>query len=193
MGAILGGRSKPSQSRGAYMRNCAKPSRCLRSLTSWDTPMTDYAIARIEDVEELSDGRCPWRPIRHHFGITSFGVNSWTAREAGERMINEHDESEPDSGAQRLRSSIWGARSRSPSNLARTRARTLTSTRSAASPRFRSSSRPQAGPSPSSRLLLRHRPVEQCEQLGEVPLGSGLVVSSGIGHRVAVRRTLVEL
>jgi tetratricopeptide (TPR) repeat protein len=35
--------------------------------------------------------------VRHHFGITSFGVNAWTAREAGARIINEHDESEPDS------------------------------------------------------------------------------------------------
>jgi tetratricopeptide (TPR) repeat protein len=59
--------------------------------------MADYAIARLEEIEELSDGRCPYRPVRHHFGITSFGVNSWTAREAGDRIINEHDESEPDS------------------------------------------------------------------------------------------------
>jgi hypothetical protein len=30
-------------------------------------------------------------------GITAFGVNAWTARDAGDRIINEHDESEPDS------------------------------------------------------------------------------------------------
>jgi tetratricopeptide (TPR) repeat protein len=35
--------------------------------------------------------------VRHHFGISSFGVNAWTAREAGDRIINEHDEAEPDS------------------------------------------------------------------------------------------------
>jgi tetratricopeptide (TPR) repeat protein len=34
--------------------------------------------------------------VRHHFGISSFGVNAWTARNAGDRIINEHDESEPD-------------------------------------------------------------------------------------------------
>ena len=38
-----------------------------------------------------------FRPVRHHFGITSFGVNAWTAPEVGDRIINEHDESEPDS------------------------------------------------------------------------------------------------
>jgi tetratricopeptide (TPR) repeat protein len=59
--------------------------------------MTSYAVARLEDIEELTDGREPFRPVRHHFGITSFGINAWTAHEAGGRIINEHDESEPDS------------------------------------------------------------------------------------------------
>ena len=59
--------------------------------------MTRYAVARLEEIEELTDGREPFRPVRHHFGITSFGVNAWTAREGGDRIINEHDESDPDS------------------------------------------------------------------------------------------------
>jgi tetratricopeptide (TPR) repeat protein len=58
--------------------------------------MTEYAVAHLDEIEELSDGRCPWRPVRHHFGITSFGVNAWTGREPGDRIINEHDESDPD-------------------------------------------------------------------------------------------------
>jgi hypothetical protein len=60
--------------------------------------MTDYAVARLDEIDELNDGRCPFRPIRHHFGITSFGVNTWTAPEVGDRIINEHEESEEDSG-----------------------------------------------------------------------------------------------
>jgi tetratricopeptide (TPR) repeat protein len=60
--------------------------------------MTSYAVARLDEIDELNDGRCPFRPVRHHFGITSFGVNAWTARAAGDRIINEHDESEEDSG-----------------------------------------------------------------------------------------------
>lgn len=59
--------------------------------------MTSYAVARLEEIEELTDGREPFRPVRHHFGITSFGVNAWTAPEVGDRIINEHDESDPDS------------------------------------------------------------------------------------------------
>ncbi len=59
--------------------------------------MTSYAVAQLAEIEEVSDGRCPFRPVRQHFGITSFGANAWTARDAGARIINEHDESEPDS------------------------------------------------------------------------------------------------
>jgi tetratricopeptide (TPR) repeat protein len=60
--------------------------------------MASYAVARLDEIDEVNDGRCPFRPVRHHFGITSFGVNAWTARDAGGRIINEHDESDPDAG-----------------------------------------------------------------------------------------------
>ena len=56
--------------------------------------MSGYAVTRLDEIDEVNDGRCPWRPVRHHFGITAFGVNAWTARDAGDRIINEHDESE---------------------------------------------------------------------------------------------------
>ena len=56
--------------------------------------MSEYAVAHLEEIEEISDGRCPSRPIRHHFGISSFGVNAWTGRETGDRIINEHDEAD---------------------------------------------------------------------------------------------------
>jgi tetratricopeptide (TPR) repeat protein len=59
--------------------------------------MTRYAVARLEEIDELTDGREPFRPVRYHFGITSFGVNTWTGRDVGDRIINEHDESDPGS------------------------------------------------------------------------------------------------
>ena len=58
--------------------------------------MERHAVAHLDEIDELDDGRCPFRPVRHHFGITSFGVNAWTARDAGDRIINEHDEGPPD-------------------------------------------------------------------------------------------------
>ena len=44
----------------------------------------------------LGDG---WSPIRRGLGIQAFGVNAWTAREAGATVIQEHDE---DSGHEEL-------------------------------------------------------------------------------------------
>jgi tetratricopeptide (TPR) repeat protein len=58
--------------------------------------VSGYAVAHLDEVDEMDDGRCPWRPVRHHLGITAFGVNAWTGHDAGDRIINEHDESDPD-------------------------------------------------------------------------------------------------
>jgi tetratricopeptide (TPR) repeat protein len=58
--------------------------------------MSEYAVARLDEIEEVTDGREPWRPVRRHFGITSFGVNTWSGRNAGDRIINEHDEAGED-------------------------------------------------------------------------------------------------
>jgi mannose-6-phosphate isomerase-like protein (cupin superfamily) len=38
------------------------------------------------------------RPYRHHFGIKTFGITAVTAHSDGDPLINEHDETEPESG-----------------------------------------------------------------------------------------------
>jgi tetratricopeptide (TPR) repeat protein len=62
--------------------------------------MGSWRAARIDEIEEISDGRAPWHPVRHHFGIDAFGVNAFTGNEPGDRLINEHDEA--DDGQQEL-------------------------------------------------------------------------------------------
>ena len=57
--------------------------------------MVDYSVAHLDDIEELPDAGCHYRPIRHHLGITAFGVTAWTAHAAGDTVINEHDEGDP--------------------------------------------------------------------------------------------------
>jgi len=44
------------------------------------------------DAIEMPDGFV-WRPIRRRFGIRAFGVNAYTAKEAGGRVVEEHSES----------------------------------------------------------------------------------------------------
>jgi hypothetical protein len=56
--------------------------------------MSRFAVTRLDEIDEVYDGRCPSRPVRHHLGITAFGVNAFTGRDAGDRIINEHDEDE---------------------------------------------------------------------------------------------------
>jgi tetratricopeptide (TPR) repeat protein len=52
-------------------------------------------IARIDDLERYQisgqDG-LTWRPIRRYFDIKAFGVNAYTAEEAGQRVVEEHRE-----------------------------------------------------------------------------------------------------
>jgi len=54
--------------------------------------VADYLVAHLTEIDELSDGRAPFRPVRLKLGITSFGVNTWTGHQTGDRIINEHDE-----------------------------------------------------------------------------------------------------
>ena len=60
--------------------------------------MAGWRVAQLQEMEEYDDGRCPYRPVRHHLGITAFGATTWTARAAGDRILNEHDETDPTSG-----------------------------------------------------------------------------------------------
>ena len=52
-------------------------------------------IARMEDLERYpisgQDG-LTWRPVRRHFDIRSFGINAYTAEEAGQRVVEERAE-----------------------------------------------------------------------------------------------------
>jgi tetratricopeptide (TPR) repeat protein len=64
--------------------------------------VSNYTVTRLDEIEVVDDGRVPMRPVRHHFGIQAFGVNTWTAAEAGDRIINEHDEADTEDGHEEL-------------------------------------------------------------------------------------------
>ena len=59
-----------------------------------------WSAAAIADVPTVdSDEATEWKPLRHHFGIGAFGVNAWIARAAGDEVIEDHDELQPDGAA----------------------------------------------------------------------------------------------
>jgi hypothetical protein len=52
-----------------------------------------YEIARIDDLPLIVSGaQFGVRPVRLHFGITSFGINAYTAENAGDHVIEDHVE-----------------------------------------------------------------------------------------------------
>jgi tetratricopeptide (TPR) repeat protein len=58
--------------------------------------VANFAVSHLDEIEPLEGpDEVPIRPVRHHFGISAFGVNAWTAKNAGDRIIPEHDEDEP--------------------------------------------------------------------------------------------------
>jgi tetratricopeptide (TPR) repeat protein len=52
-----------------------------------------YSVLKIDDAERIATGGAGWwRPLRRALGVTAFGVNAYTADEAGADLIERHDE-----------------------------------------------------------------------------------------------------
>jgi tetratricopeptide (TPR) repeat protein len=51
-------------------------------------------VIRIDDIEPLHvlDGELQWHPLRHELGIRAFGMNAYTATNAGDLVVEEHTE-----------------------------------------------------------------------------------------------------
>ena len=59
-----------------------------------ESPVQTARVSEIPPLSESDPGEPEWRPVRHHFGIASFGVNAWIARKDGDLVIEEHTETE---------------------------------------------------------------------------------------------------
>jgi tetratricopeptide (TPR) repeat protein len=55
-----------------------------------------FQVATLSEIEiPSSDPAIRWAPIRRDLDVGSFGINAWTAAEAGTNVISEHDEVGP--------------------------------------------------------------------------------------------------
>jgi mannose-6-phosphate isomerase-like protein (cupin superfamily) len=54
--------------------------------------LATYSVTHFAAIDEIEGDGAPYRPLRQHFGIASFGVSSFTGRKIGDRIINEHSE-----------------------------------------------------------------------------------------------------
>jgi len=54
---------------------------------------TPPRVTRIDEIEPFrADGEVAWHPLRRELGITAFGVNAFSAVDAGDRVVEEHNE-----------------------------------------------------------------------------------------------------
>jgi tetratricopeptide (TPR) repeat protein len=52
-----------------------------------------FVRLHLDEIETLpAAGTLGWKPVRRHLGIQAFGMNAWTAREAGDEVVEDHDE-----------------------------------------------------------------------------------------------------
>jgi quercetin dioxygenase-like cupin family protein len=56
--------------------------------------VSDYEVVHIDELESfpVDDEGLTWRPIRRRFDIRGFGVNAYTAEREGQRVVEEHRE-----------------------------------------------------------------------------------------------------
>src|SRR5256885_4706585 len=106
--------------RSAAARRCLESPGLRRGIatSTKGVPMSRYAVVHIDDIPEQDDGQVPMRSVRHHLGITGFGVNAWTARNAGDRIIPEHQEAnETEESSDRDEERYLAVRGRAPFEL----------------------------------------------------------------------------
>jgi hypothetical protein len=58
-------------------------------------------VLRLDEIEPTALEGTLWKPIRSTLGIEAFGINAYVAERAGDRLFNEHDETESLAGTQR--------------------------------------------------------------------------------------------
>jgi tetratricopeptide (TPR) repeat protein len=52
-----------------------------------------FGSAHLSEIEALpGPGTLTWRPVRRHFDVRAFGVNAYTATDAGQDVVEDHTE-----------------------------------------------------------------------------------------------------
>ena len=52
-----------------------------------------FETVRLEELDEIPvTDTLVWRPVRRRLGVEAFGVNAYTAENAGDEIVEEHDE-----------------------------------------------------------------------------------------------------
>lgn len=74
------------------MAEPAGPHPAFRTIGTMPTGYWIKGLTEIPRVRDDEQGAPEWYPIQHHFGLRAFGANAYVAREAGDLLIGDHDE-----------------------------------------------------------------------------------------------------
>ena len=69
-----------------------------------------FTLTHLTDVEPIAIGDLTWLPLRRALGATGFGIGAWTAAEAGDELIEAHDETSTGAGGQQELYLVLGGR-----------------------------------------------------------------------------------
>jgi tetratricopeptide (TPR) repeat protein len=68
------------------------------------------SVTRIENIDAIQMEDALFHPVRHALDVRAFGVNAYSARAAGDHLIEPHDETGPGSGGQEELYLVTGGR-----------------------------------------------------------------------------------
>lgn len=57
--------------------------------------VAQYSVAHVSEIitpRKAEPGEAPWRAVRRHFGIGSFGIAAYEAQAAGDGLVGDHTE-----------------------------------------------------------------------------------------------------
>ena len=56
-----------------------------------------WTSVRLDEIEQIAvdDDKLLWRPLRRTLGVEAFGINAYTAPNAGDQVVEEHTEAMP--------------------------------------------------------------------------------------------------
>jgi tetratricopeptide (TPR) repeat protein len=58
----------------------------------------EFRVVHLDDLPRVALDPGRWIPIRRELGVTAFGVNAYTAQQAGDELIEKHDETSAGAG-----------------------------------------------------------------------------------------------
>src|SRR5215211_1649595 len=86
-------RSSPSGAATVCPSSVNSTTRPIAPILCFGLVADPFTAIRVSDIEAIPvNETLVWRPVRRTLGVTAFGVNAYTAANAGDEIVEDHDE-----------------------------------------------------------------------------------------------------